>query len=159
MTVRKATRDDLDRVNSLLEQVLEVHADGRPDIFKHGTKKYSDSELFEIFENDLTPVFVAENESGFVCGYVFCIVRITENNSILKDRHELYIDDLCVDESCRGQGIGRRLFEYVEEYVQTNNFDSITLNVWSLNASAIRFYEKCGFSPLKITMEKSYDKD
>jgi len=62
MTVRKATRDDLDRVNSLLEQVLEVHADGRPDIFKHGTKKYSDSELFEFFENDLTPVFVAENE-------------------------------------------------------------------------------------------------
>lgn len=158
MIIRRATKGDLDRVNSLLEQVLEIHASGRPDIFTHGTKKYSDAELFEIFENEGTPVFIAQNSDGFVCGYAFCIVKITENNSILRDRRELYIDDLCVDETCRGQGIGRELFEYVENYAKENGFDAITLNVWSLNASAMRFYEKCGFSPLKIIMEKPCDK-
>lgn len=158
MLIRRATDTDLNRVNDLLCQVLEIHANGRPDIFKHGTKKYDDSELVGIFHNDSTPVFVAENEDGYVVGYAFCVHKSTYKNSILKDRSELYIDDLCVDRDCRGKHIGKQLFEYVQRYAKENNFDAITLNVWSLNESAMKFYEKCGFAPLKVIMERPCDK-
>ena len=35
-----------------------------------------------------------------------------------------------------------------------NRCYNVTLNVWSCNTSALRFYEKCGLSPQKICMEK-----
>ena len=70
--IRKAKAKDLSGVNNLLHQVLEVHAKGRPDIFKAGTKKYTDEQLLDIFQNEETPVFVAiYNEN--VVGYCFCI--------------------------------------------------------------------------------------
>lgn len=154
MIIRRAEHKDLERVNDLLRQVLEVHASGRPDIFIKGSKKYTDEELLAIFENDLTPVFVAEDETDGVVGYAFLIVKETEGSHILQNRRELYIDDLCVDEKCRGKHIGTELFRFVEAKAKAEGFDSVTLNVWSLNESAMKFYEKCGFTPLKTVMEK-----
>lgn len=154
MIIRRAEKKDLSRVNDLLHQVLEVHANGRPDIFISGSKKYTDEELLAIFENDLTPTFVAEDETDGVVGYAFLIVKETLGSHILQNRRELYIDDLCVDERCRGKHIGTALFRHVEEFAKNQDFDAVTLNVWALNESAIKFYEKCGFAPLKTVMEK-----
>lgn len=154
MQIRRATETDIDGINFLLRQVLEIHAEGRPDIFISGRKKYSDSELKSIIADDNTPIYVAQDEGGRILGYAFCVYQITKNNSILRDRKTLYIDDLCVDEACRGRHIGTALFEYVKQVSEDNTCDSITLNVWCLNEAAMRFYEKCGFSPLKTVMEK-----
>ena len=62
------------------------------------------------------------------------------------DRKSLYIDDLCVDENMREQHIGTRLYEHVLEEAKKLGCYHVTLNVWCLNESAIRFYEKCGLS-------------
>ena len=48
MNIRRAKSRDAKRINDLLYQVAKIHADGRPDIFKTATKKYSDDELIEI---------------------------------------------------------------------------------------------------------------
>lgn len=150
--IRRAKTDDIDAINRLLRQVLDLHAEGRPDIFISGRKKYTDGELSEIISNDRTPVFVSETE-GKVDGYVFCILRESEDGNILRGRRELYIDDLCVDESSRGKNIGRELYLFTREFAIELACDAITLNVWELNAGARRFYEKCGLSPLKTVME------
>ena len=52
MDIRRAVPDDLARINALLHQVLEVHHRGRPDLFKGGTKKYTDEELLSILADD-----------------------------------------------------------------------------------------------------------
>ena len=157
MIIRKAKEKDLNRINELLFQVAKIHADGRPDIFKTATKKYTDDELISIINNDLSPVFVAVDDSEYVLGYAFCIYQITQNSLLLQDRKTLYIDDICVDENARGGHIGKSLYDYVVAFAEQNGFDSITLNVWSLNGGAYKFYEKCGMTPLKITMEKRLD--
>ena len=76
------------------------------------------------------------------------------NNEILTDIKTLYIDDLCVDEARRGQHIGKSLYEYVLRFARENGFYNVTLNVWSLNESAMKFYEACGLVPQKVGMEK-----
>ena len=70
------------------------------------------------------------------------------------DRKTFYIDDLCVDENVRGKHIGTHLYKYVLSEAKKKGCYHVTLNVWCLNESAMRFYEKCGLSPLKITMEQ-----
>ncbi len=154
MVIRRANTQDAERINALLYQVAKIHAAGRPDIFKTATKKYSDKELIEIINCDKTPIFVAEDE-GYVIGYAFCIYQITENNLLLQDKKTLYIDDICVDEHYRGKHIGKSLYEYVTSFAKREGFDNITLNVWSFNEGAYKFYEKCGMTPLKVVMEKS----
>ncbi len=154
MNIRRAEPKDLERINQLLYQVAKIHAEGRPDIFKTATKKYTDSELLKIIADDLTPIFVAADENDIVLGYAFCVYQETKNSLLLVDKKTLYIDDICVDENARGQHIGKQLYEYVVDFAKKENFNNITLNVWSFNESAYKFYEKCGMTPLKATMEK-----
>ena len=137
----------------MLCQVLKVHHQGRPDIFKPNAKKYQDEELIRIIADDERPIFVAEEE-GEVLGYAFCVFQRYVDNNILTDIKTLYIDDLCVDERCRGKHIGKALYEYVVEFARDNGFYNVTLNVWSFNGNAQKFYEKMGMSPQKTGMEK-----
>ena len=72
----------------------------------------------------------------------------------MSDIKTLYIDDLCVDEAKRGRHIGRELYEAALELAREKGCYNLTLNVWSCNESAMRFYESCGLVPQKIGMEK-----
>ena len=152
LVIRRAKDSDLPAINRLLRQVLEVHAEGRPDVFKSGGKKYSDSEILEIIGCDDTPVYEAV-DSGEVLGYAFCEIKCTEENAIKRARRSLFIEDFCVDESARGRGVGSALFDYVKGVALDGGFDSVTLNVWSFNETAVKFYESRGMSPLSTIME------
>lgn len=151
--IRRATEKDLERVNDLLSQVLTVHADGRPDIFIPGTKKYTDAELLELFRDDSRPIFVWTDGNDVTQGYAFCVLEEIRGANNLRDRKMLYIDDLCVEEKCRGQGIATQLYEYVRQYAKEIGCYHITLNVWELNPGAKKFYETMGMKPLKTVME------
>lgn len=153
MEIRRAKNTDLDGINKLLCQVLDVHQKGRPDIFKVNAKKYTDEELLQILPDDSRPIFVAV-ENGTVLGYAFCIFKQHIGNNILKDIKTLYIDDLCVDAEKRGKHIGTGLYEYVLAFAKAMGCYNVTLNVWSCNEGAIRFYEKLGLVPQKVEMEK-----
>ena len=152
MIIRKAGEGDIPGINRLLEQVLMVHHNGRPDLFKSGAKKYTDDEIKDILLDPSRPVFAAIEE-GKMVGYAFCVHQQEVNHHILTDIKTLYIDDLCVEETKRGMHIGNALFEYVKEYAKEKGYYNITLNVWSCNPGALRFYEKGGLVPQKIGME------
>lgn len=154
LQIRRAEERDMEGINSLLFQVLMVHHNGRPDLFKAGCKKYTDEELKNIIHDEKTPIFVAVNEENQVAGYAFCIFQQHIDNNILTDIKTLYIDDLCVDENIRGQHIGKRLYEHIVQFAKEQGCYNVTLNVWSLNESAMKFYEACGLVPQKIGMEK-----
>ena len=154
MKIRQAENKDLNGINKLLGQVLMVHHNGRPDLFKANAKKYTDEEIFEIIADEKRPVFVAVDESDMVLGYALCIFKQYVNHEIMTDIKTLYIDDLCVEEARRGMHIGRQLYEHVLVFAKEQGCYNVTLNVWSCNESAMRFYEKCGLVPQKIGMEK-----
>ncbi len=153
MNIRRAVAKDIDKINDLLLQVCLVHHVGRPDIFKYGAKKYTDEELLEIIYDDNRPILVAVDEDEQVCGYAFLVFKQYVDNNILTDIKTLYIDDLCVDEDKRGQHIGSELYEAVLAFAKENGCYNVTLNVWSCNESAMKFYEKCGLKPQKVFME------
>ena len=154
MQIRKAQNKDVSRIENLLHQVNLIHHNGRPDIFKYGTEKYTEDQLIEIFNNDKTPVFVATDSNDEVIGYVFCIIKQHKNDNILTDIKTLYIDDLCVDEKCRREHIGTKLLDYAFDYAKQIDCYNVNLNVWNLNQDAMNFYKKSGMEPLKTCMEK-----
>lgn len=153
MNIRRANEEDMNGINKLLQQVLMVHHNGRPDLFKTNAKKYTDEELACIIADDSKPIFVGVDEQNEVLGYAFCIFQQYINNNIMTDIKTLYIDDLCVDEEKRGMHIGKQLYQYVIDFAKAQGCYNVTLNVWSCNESAMKFYEKCGLVPQKIGME------
>lgn len=153
MNIRRAEQRDIGKICDLLCQVLDVHHDARPDIFRKGAQKYTETELAEILNDENRPVFVCEDEVLGVCGYLFCIFVRHIDDNILTDIKTLYIDDLCVDASCRGRGTGRALYNYAVEYAKKEGCYNLTLNVWADNTNAVRFYESLGMNKQKIGME------
>ena len=157
MEVRMAEEHDIPRIHELLFQVAMVHHKGRPDLFKYGQRKYTDDQLKEILHDKQRPVFAAVDGNDCLLGYAFCIFQQHLNNNILTDIKTLYIDDLCVDETKRGMHIGKTLYDAVLDFAREQGCYNVTLNVWSCNESAMKFYEKCGLKPQKVGMEVILD--
>ena len=103
--IRDAKEKDIPRILELLKQVLQIHADIRPDIFIPGTTKYTIDELREILKNKETPIYVAVNEADVCVGYAFCQLREQPFSNNMVPFKSLFIDDLCIDQEARGQHI------------------------------------------------------
>ena len=151
MEIRRAETRDIPAINRLLEQVLMVHHIGRPDLFKNGGRKYNDEQLAALLTDDARPIFVYDD--GGVVGYAFCIFQEHPHDNVLTPIRTLYIDDLCVDEACRGQHIGTALYAHVKQFAKDSGCYNLTLNVWTCNPPAMAFYEAQGLKPQKIGME------
>ena len=152
MEIRLATETDIPGLLVLLRQVGQVHHEIRPDIFPERTLKYDEPALQALLKEEDRPVFVAMNGS-FVAGYCFCVHKDQEASRVSTQRRELYIDDLCVDEGCRGQGIAGALYRHVTAYAKDRGCSAVTLNVWCGNDAAMAFYDHAGMTPRNITME------
>ena len=114
MIIRKAEEKDIPRILELLGQVLQIHADIRPDIFIPATTKYKTDELAELLKNEEKPIYVAADEADVCVGYAFCQLQEQPFSNNMVPFKSLFIDDLCVEREARGQHIGESLFEYVK---------------------------------------------
>ena len=101
MDIRRAEEKDIPRIIELLGQVLQIHADIRPDIFIPGTTKYTAGELAELLQNEEKPIYVAVNEEDECLGYAFCQLKEQPFSNNMVPFRSLFIDDLCVDQRTR----------------------------------------------------------
>ena len=155
--IRRAEPKDAPRISALLRQVLEVHAAVRPDMYRSGTQKYSEADVLKLLEDPDCVLFVETDETDRVKGYAISFVQEIRDDGIVVGRRELYIDDICVDDCCRGQGVGRSLYGHALAYARDLGCYNVTLNVWCLNPGAMKFYEAMGMKPYKVGMEEVLD--
>ena len=153
MTIRKAQEKDISRIIELLGQVLQIHAEIRPDIFIPDTTKYTEQELATLLKDEKKPIYVAVNEEDVCLGYAFCQVKEQPFSNNMVQFQSLFIDDLCVDRFARGQHIGESLFDYVKQEAKKMGCYEVTLNVWAGNTSAEKFYEKMGMKTKERQLE------
>ena len=151
--IRKGEEKDIPRMLELLLQVCTVHHKGRPDLFRAGARKYEAEDLAKMLADPRLPILVAADENDRLCGYAFCVLQEHKGNAALCDIKTLYIDDLCVDEAMRGQHIGSALYRATVELAKSIGCHNLTLNAWSCNESAVRFYEAMGLKVQKYGME------
>lgn len=153
MIIRKATKEDISSIILLLHEVNDVHAMGRPDLFKFGSTKYNKEDLEVILEADETKVYLACEEEK-VLGHVFFAIEETEESESRVGHKTLYIDDICVKEDARGQRVGEALYKEVKRLAKELVCDRITLHVWECNPGARVFYEKMGMKEMYRAMEE-----
>lgn len=152
MDIRLAEPQDVPGILALLRQVGDVHHQGRPDVFRSNAQKYGASQILAMLDSVTNPIYVAVEE-GKVLGYGFCMVKTYFRDPVIADHTTLYIDDLCVEESHRGEHIGSAIYHKILNFARMHHCHNVTLNVWACNQNAIKFYEALGMKPQKIRME------
>ena len=88
-----------------------------------------------------------------VVGYAFCVLQVHRGERVCPDMTTLYLDDLCVDQACRGQRVGSGLYQAVLALARERGCYNVTLNVWTCNQTAMDFYRRCGLQVQKTGME------
>lgn len=150
--IRKVEDKDYEDLVKLVYQVHELHYEHRPDIYVDGNplpKEYFDNMLND--ENALNIVF---EENGKIMGLLMAEKKHNNAIPIAKERITYFIDDIVVDNNFRRKGIGKALYEYLLDIAKSDNVDSIELNVWAFNKSALKFYESLGMTVKNMKLEK-----
>ena len=151
MQIREMKLEDYKEVDRLMAQVHGLHVQGRPDLFIDVEHIYSMEDYIKMVENDDMITVLAE-EDGAVVG--ICIVSMRSKTGMVK-RRTAYMEDLCVDESCRGKGVGKKLFTYVKCKAKEMGAERLDLMVWAFNENALKFYKEMGMKPQRYIFEEN----
>lgn len=152
MNVRFATEADLDRVNELRKQVNDLHVKGKPEIFKPGFPQELRDHIYTIRDDPKQRIVVAERD-GVLCGFAVLNHVVRPENPFMSERNYLDIDEFCVDEAYRRQGVGTALIDFARAYAKEQGLERVELNVWEFNKDALAFYEAAGFQTYRRYME------
>jgi ribosomal protein S18 acetylase RimI-like enzyme len=60
--------------------------------------------------------------------------------------NEVKLNSLYIDKAYRKCGIGKKLYELAQNYINEQKYKTIILHTYNKFADAIRFYEKNGFA-------------
>jgi len=152
ISIRNAEQNDYNSLLPLFRQVHEFHVFKRPDLYKENStpveQKFFESQLVDAKQH----IFVAAIGNDIV-GVIVIKEEETTENSFVKARKVLVINSLCVAETHRKKGIGKKLTKYVFDFGRSLRVDSIELGVSEKNTSAIEFYRSIGMTTKSRKME------
>ena len=154
MKIRVASENDLDSVNELRKQVNELHAAGKPEVFKPEFSQGMRDFIYQIWNDPEQVIIVAEMDSA-ICGYAVLHHIIRPENPAKWEQDFLDIDEFGVDEACRRQGIATEMIAFIREFAANRGYSRIELNMWEFNKEALAFYEAVGFTTFRRFMEIS----
>ena len=152
MEIRFAREDELDRVNELRKQVNDLHVEGKPDVFKAGFKDELYNHIYDIW-NDPEQEIVVADADGIICGFAVVHHIYKAENPFMFERDFIDVDEFCVDERFRRQGIATEIITFIKDYTKEKGFKRIELNMWEFNQGALEFYEAVGFNTYRRYME------
>jgi len=130
-TLRKACSDDKKRIEELFIAMLE-------SIYTEAQSGYETGYLDKFFTGGDDWICAAECNDTII-GYI----AIEVHNETEKF---VYLDDISVSEAFRSKGVGSALIKKAESYAAEINAAYIALHVESSNTSALKLYERLGYS-------------
>lgn len=157
LQIIRANKDDLSQILKIKAQSHEKYVECRPDLYKSSMILYTQEFILPFFENENKYILIAKLDND-IAGYMFAeIVRVEMPMMVF--RKYMYIHDLAVLDTFRRHGIASRLFSYAEKIAATFGAEKIELAVHLFSEHAITLYEKIGFTPRAIRMEKTIKKE
>lgn len=145
-----ACPNDREEVNRLAREVHEMHVSWRPDIYTMPEELYPEERFRAAIQ--ARELYVAK-EGGIIIGYAAIRIRETASPGLVL-RRVMLVDELCVDEPFRNQGIGSQMMAEVRILARAFRCTDLQLGVYPQNDEAVAFYQKCGFMIQNITMQR-----
>ncbi len=145
-----ATLADREGVLRLKRQVHSLHISWRPDIYWDDPDLYPEAHYQEDIQS--RQLYVAKL-GGALVGYVRLMIRRQDGPGSVPQK-VLLLEEICVEEALRGQGIGTEMVGDVQALARAFGCDGMRIGVYPQNDGAVAFYQKCGFQIRSISMDK-----
>ena len=144
-----ARPEDRAAIESLAQQVHQLHVQWRPDIYAPAEALWPTERFDEAIAQ--RQLFSARIDDTIV-GYV--LVKIRNYDMVGHTRRKvLLVDEICVDEAMRNRGIGTEMMIEVRAIAKAYGCTDLQLGVYPQNDEALAFYQKCGFRIRSIDMQ------
>jgi ribosomal protein S18 acetylase RimI-like enzyme len=156
LEIRLATESDFEQVGNIFAEENRYHAELMPEVFQVADPIMTSEWYSGVLKDSRTALFVAELEAEVV-GVALVELKTNLDDPIFRQRRYVYIDEIAVAASHRGQGIGRLLMERIRQWGQEQGITEIELQVWERNGHAISFYKKLGYQMWRRTMRYTID--
>lgn len=145
-----AKYSDREAVNNMAREVHAMHVAWRPDIYEMVDTLYPEDRFQEAIKQ--RQLYVAKIDS-IVVGYVLVKIRDYAWPGVVR-RKVMLVDELCVEEMARGQGVGTEMMADVRALAKAFGCTDLQLGVYPQNDAAVAFYQKCGFTIRSIDMQR-----
>ncbi|WNB92300.1 GNAT family N-acetyltransferase [Bacillus sp. NEB1478] len=136
LQIRPAVKEDLDQLRALMfSYIVDFYKSKWPDSEK------VDELIVHLLENPSTgKQFVAETEDGKLAGFA----TLYYSFSTTRVKKIAILNDLFVDSSFRGEGLGEELFQQVLAYTKNEGFAYMSWQTAAENKPAQALYSKMG---------------
>lgn len=148
MKVRKATKEDMPQVLELIKELAIFENEPNAvevtvtDLQNEG---FGENLLFTCFVAELdASASLSDQNSDEIVGAALIYYRF----STWKGR-TLHLEDLIVNETHRGKGIGEALYKQVMQFAYDRGLKRVAWDVLDWNKGAIKFYERSGATIVK----------
>ncbi len=144
--IRGAVEEDLITLRSFEQGIIQAERPFTP-VLKDDPVHYYD--LSQMLADANTEIVVLElNGEPVACGYA----RIEQSQNFYSHKRHAYLGMMYVAPMHRGKGLIEMILTYLKESVKKKGIQELRLDVFSLNHSAIKAYEKAGFGKHMIQM-------
>jgi ribosomal protein S18 acetylase RimI-like enzyme len=147
-----AQQGDLAALQGLFREENQFHAALVPEYILAIDDVLRPEELADFIEAQDKALFVAKSAEQLVGAIIVILVQPSGNRWERQPAYG-YIDDLIVQATARGQGLGTRLMEVAIQWVESQGVSAVELHVWESNHQAIRLYESLQFRPVQRRMK------
>ena len=149
--IRKASLDDLEQLMVFEQDLIKTERPFDPTLKPDPIKYY---DLKSLITSPLAEVVVAETDNKVIAsGYA----RIDRSKPFLKHSTHAYLGFMYVLPEYRGQGINKQIMDALKDWAVSQNITEFSLEVYYDNISAIKAYEKIGFSRYILEMRYNLD--
>ncbi len=155
MIIRKLKPEDKKLICMLSDQINQEHYENMPTDFKEPDGQGSDWEHWCAFDNDERGILLVAEDGDVAVGFIAGRVVDSGKSSYLVPKKKLQISTIVVEQSTRGQGIGRALVESAVSVSRSMGATEAFLEVMAYNAGAEKFYSALGFGKFstKLSMQ------
>jgi GNAT superfamily N-acetyltransferase len=150
--LRQAVTQDLPLLLAF-EQALIAYERPFTPLLKDGAISYYDLEAY-IVNPEIEVVVATENEKLVGSGYAL----VKSSPAYKTPAHFAYLGFMFVLPSHRGRGINQMIINYLIDWAHSKDLKEIQLDVYAQNHSALKAYQKAGFTAHLVSMRLDTEK-
>ena len=149
--IRKASLLDLEQLLAFEQDLIKTERPFDPTVKPDPVNYY---DLKTMLTDPQIEMIVGElNNKVIASGYA----RIDRSKPYLKHNRHAYLGFMYVLPEYRGHGVNKKMMDVLKNWAAAQNIKEFRLEVYCKNVSAIKAYEKAGFS--KHFLEMRYNLD
>ena len=153
LIIKKVTEKHLKDINKLSYSVFQLHNQLLPNFFASRNTNDTMKQYHGLKDKD-NAIFLVAIQEKLVVGYLLALIL---DKPWRKITPICSLDEIGVLDSFQHQGIGKALFTALKKECKKRNIHNITLNVYTKNTKAIKFYKKMGCHTISQRMDIEVD--